>query len=172
MFEQPIKGDLDRALSLLMHESRHKLSNECNNIIFQAAKAGALQSNRIIIIAAKAADTFHQEAMTQAAPMLLAFIERMQREPAMIIEWARPHLENLGNALLGCVPPNGFPADHQRIRHQYQAVFQQRLNGVLRDVEIGFTKGAGFARAGQVKSTRPQQRLRMNRLTAHERSQL
>ena len=135
-----------------MHESRHKLLDECNGIKSQAAMAGALQSNRIIISAAKAADTLHQEAMKQSAPMLFDFIERMQREPAEIKGWARPHLENLGNSLLGCTPPNGFPADRQRIRHKYHAVFQQRLNGVLRDVEIGFTKGAGFARAKQVEN--------------------
>jgi hypothetical protein len=152
MFKQPIKGDLDRALSLLMHESRHKLLDECNNIKSHAAMAGALRSNRIIISATKAADTLHQEAMKQAAPMLLDFIERMQREPAEIIGWARPHLENLGNALLGCIPPNGFPADHQRIRHQFHAVFQQRLTGVLRDVEIGFAKGVGFSRAQRWKT--------------------
>ena len=48
--------------------------------------------------------------------------------------------------------PNGFSADHQRIVAQYRAAFQQRLDGVRRDVEIGFLKGAGFARAAQVES--------------------
>jgi hypothetical protein len=76
----------------------------------------------------------------------------MQRPPAEITGWARPHLENLGNTLLGSIPPNGFPHDHQRIVGQYRAVFKQRLEGVLRDVEIGFLKGAGFARAEQVES--------------------
>jgi hypothetical protein len=59
---------------------------------------------------------------------------------------------NEGTTLLGCIPPNGFPAEHQRIRDQYHAVFQQRLCGVLRDVGSGFTKGAGFARVEQVES--------------------
>ena len=151
MFEQPIKGDLDRALSLLMHESRHKLIDQCNEIKSQAIEAGALQSNRVIINAAKAADTLHQDAMKQATPILLDFIDRMKREPAEITGWARPHLENLGNSLLGCIPPNGFPADHQRIRQQYDTVFQQRLKGVLRDVEIGFVKGAGFVGAKKLE---------------------
>lgn len=59
--------------------------------------------------------------------------------------WARPHLENLSNAVLGGIPPNGFPDDHQRITRQYQAVFQQRVDGTLREVEIGFVRGAGFS---------------------------
>jgi nucleoside phosphorylase len=130
-----------------MHEARHKLMDEINQIKSDAAKAGALQSNRIIVAAVKVADTLHQDAMKQATTILLDFIERMERPPAEVTGWARPHLENLGNSLLGCVPPNGFPADHQRIRTQYHAVFQQRLDGVLRDVEIGLVKGTGFVRA-------------------------
>jgi uncharacterized protein (TIGR02391 family) len=152
MFERPTKGDLDRSLSLLMHEAHHKVMDESNRIKADAIKAGALQSNRVIVAIAKSADEIQQQAMEQAKPMLLDFIERMQHAPVEITNWARPHLENLGNTVLGSIPPNGFPADHRRIVNQYRAVFQQRLDNVLRDVEIGFVKGAGFARADQVES--------------------
>jgi hypothetical protein len=151
-FERPIKGDLDRALSLLMHEHRHKVLDQVNNIKAQAVKAGSLRSNRLIVTCFKAADELHQEAMKQATAILFDFIERMQLPPIEITAWARPHLENLGNSLLGAVPPNGFPTDYKRIRAQYGVVFTQRLTGILRDVEIGFTKGAGFARAAKMES--------------------
>jgi hypothetical protein len=118
----------------------------------EAAQAGTLQGNRVIVTVAVFADQVHDAAVKQAMPILLDFIERMQLPPAEITEWARPHLENLGNSLLGLIPPNNFPADHKRIVAQYRAVFQQRLDGVLRDVEIGFVKGEGFARADQVES--------------------
>jgi uncharacterized protein (TIGR02391 family) len=165
MFERPTKSDLDRSLSLLMHEAHHKAIDECNRIKSDAIKAGALQSNRVIVTIAKAADTIQQHAMDQAKPMLLDFIERMQRAPIEVTGWARPHLENLGNTVLGSIPPSGFPADHQRIVHQYRAVFQQRLEGVLRDVEIGYLKGAGFARADQMES-------KEDWITAREAAQL
>ncbi len=152
MFERPTKNDLDRSLSLLMHELRHRLIEKCNHIKWEAAKAGALQSNRVVVTAVKAADDMHNIAMTQATPILFDFIERMERPPAEIVGWARPHLENLGNSLLGVVPPNDFPQDYQRLTSQYRTVFQQRLDGVLRDVEIGFVKGAGFARAEKMES--------------------
>ncbi len=152
-FEQPIKGDLDRALSLLMHDHRHKLMEQCNLIKSDAAKVGALHSNRVVVMAIKAADDLHREAMTQALTILLDYIGRMPSPPAEIVGWARPHLENLGNSLLGVVPPNNFPQDHQRLVQQYRAVFGQRLDGMLRDVEIGFVRGAGFARAEQMEST-------------------
>jgi hypothetical protein len=78
MFARPIKGDLDRSLSMLMHEARHKLTDECNQIKSVAIKAGALQSTRVIVTAATTADEQHQDAMKQTKPMLLDFIERMQ----------------------------------------------------------------------------------------------
>jgi hypothetical protein len=152
MFDRPKKSDLDRSLSLLMHDNRHKLQDECNRIKSNAIKAGALQGNRVIVTAVKAADDLHKDAMTQANAILLDFIERMERPPAEIVDWARGHLENLGESLLGVVPPNNLPQDHQRLTRQYRAVFQQRLDGMLRDVEIGLVKGAGFARAEKVES--------------------
>jgi hypothetical protein len=144
-FQLPIKGDIDRTLSNLMHDARHRLMIEKNRIMGEAAQAGALHGNRVIITVANVADQIHDAAMKQATPILLDFIARMQLPPAEITEWARPHLENLGNSLLGLIPPNNFPADHKRVLAQYHAVFQQRLDGVLRDVEIGFVKGSGFS---------------------------
>jgi hypothetical protein len=78
------------------------------------------QSNRFVVTAVKAADDLHKDAMTQANGILLDFIERMERPPAEVVGWARPHLENLGNSLLGVVPPNNFPQDHQRLVHHYR----------------------------------------------------
>jgi hypothetical protein len=68
MFERPTKDDLDRSLSLLMHENRHKLMEECNRIKSDAIKAGALQSNRVVVTAVKATDDLPKDAMTQPAP--------------------------------------------------------------------------------------------------------
>ena len=83
---------------------------------------------------------------------MLDFTERMALPPTEITGWARPHLEKLGNVLLGRIPPNGLPADQQRIRAQYDAQFRQRLDGMLRDVEIGYVKGAGFARSAAMEA--------------------
>src|ERR1700684_2893712 len=82
--------------------------------------------------------------MAQATSTLRDFVQRMDIAPWQIGEWARPHLENLGNALLEIIPPNGFQAAHKRIVAQYKARFDQQLAGALRDVEIGFVKGVGF----------------------------
>jgi hypothetical protein len=145
MFERPMKGDIDRALSTLMPEARNRLAARRNEIMAEAIKAGALQNSRLIIAVAEAAEKIHVEAMQQATSMLREFVQRMDIAPSRITEWTRPHLENLGSTLLGEVPPCGFPEERKRIVAQYQTQFEQRLTGTLRDVEIGFVKGAGFA---------------------------
>jgi hypothetical protein len=137
---------------MLMHDSRHKLMELVNQIKSDAIKAGALQSNRVIVTAVKAADDIHKGASEKAHVIVLDYIERMGRSPAEVIGWARPHLENMNNSILGVVPPNGFPQDHQRLTKQYSAVFQQRIDIMLRNSEIGHQQGAGFARAEKMES--------------------
>ena len=145
MFERPTKGDIDRALSTLMHDARNRLATRRNEAMADATKAGALQSTRLVLIVAEAAEKIHIEVMQQATSTLREFVQRMDIAPSQITGWARPHLENLGGTLLGVVPPCGFPDEHKRVVAQYQAQFDQRLAGALRDVEIGFVKESGFA---------------------------
>jgi len=144
MFRQPTKDDIERALLTLVHEAGQRLTARRKEIMDEATKAGALQSTRLIIAVAEAAERTHLDVMQQVASVLRDFVQRMNITPSQIVEWARPHLESLSSTLLGPVPSCGFPADQKRVVAQYQAQFDERLNGALRDVEIGFAKG-GFA---------------------------
>lgn len=145
MFERPTKADIDHALSMLMHDARRQLSVERSKIVSQAAGAGFLQSDRVIVFVGDAADKIHASCLRQAVPILRDFIERMERPSKEITEWARPHLENLSNVILGAISANGSPAEYQRMIVGYPATFQQRVDGALRDLEIGYVKGAGFS---------------------------
>jgi len=144
MFERPAKKDIDAALSLLMHEARRLTLDEKNRIFSEATLAGALRSNRVVVIVADAADKIHAASMKQATQILCDFVERMETPATEITAWSRPHLENLSNSVLAVIPPNGFPADHQRITNQYRAVFKQRVDATLRAVEIGYVRGRAF----------------------------
>ncbi len=144
MFEPPTKEDIGRALSTLMHDARHKLIAARNQTTGNAAKVGALGSNRLIITIAGEAEKIHVEAMKQATSILQEFVQRMNVGPSQITECARPYLEQLGSTLLGEVHPGSFPADHKRIVAQYKVQFDQRVTGALRDVEIGFGRESAF----------------------------
>ena len=70
MFERPTKCDIDRALSMLMHEARHKLAARRNEAMGNATKAGAVQNSRLIIVVAEAAERFYIDVMQEATSML------------------------------------------------------------------------------------------------------
>ncbi|MGH6847959.1 MAG: hypothetical protein ACREC0_11130 [Methylocella sp.] len=142
MYELPTKGDLDRNLSMIFHAAHHKARAECGCLKSDfAARGMSLKSTSLIGVVVESIDTIHKEALAQAMPAVLDFAERMQVSPKQIIPRARTHLQNLGNTLLAQIPPAGFPAEQQRIMAQYRLVFQQRLDGALRDIEIGFIGG-------------------------------
>ena len=91
MFEPPPKNDIDRALSSLAHEARNELLVARDEVTANAAKAGALQSNRLILNIADASEKIHIKAMAQATSTLRYFVQRMDITPWQIGEWARPH---------------------------------------------------------------------------------
>ena len=143
-FQPPIPSDIGRLLSNLMHEAWQRLMIEQNRIMGEAAQVGAFGSNRVIVTVSKVADEIHKDSMDRAKALMLQFVQRMQVPPAEITEIARPLLEALGNNLLGVIRPNNLPADHKRIVNQHSAVFQQRVESVLRDTEIGFDSESRF----------------------------
>jgi hypothetical protein len=146
MYEFPTKADLDRNLSIILHAAHHKARAECASLKCDfAARGMSLKSTSLIGGVVGSVDPIHKEALAQAMRIVLNVAERMQVAPKQIIPWARPHLENLGNTLLAQIPPAGFPAEQQRIMAQYRLVFQQRLDGALRDIEIGFIEGRSLA---------------------------
>jgi hypothetical protein len=137
-YSTPEKGDLDRKLSELMHESRHKL---------RAAEQRAdrpWQHGRIVVENFARADEIHKEAMERAKVLAATFIQRTGRPALEVVEWARPHLENLNRSLIGGIPPE-TRGEYERLRLQHEAIFSQRLDGLLRDLEIGFEPVEGFA---------------------------
>jgi hypothetical protein len=68
MFVQPIKADIDRVLSNMMHDARHRLMIEKNRLMAEASMKGALN---VIVTIASVADQIHDAAMKETSPVLL-----------------------------------------------------------------------------------------------------
>jgi nucleoside phosphorylase len=145
MFEPPAKKDIDYALSILMHDVRRQVADEKNRMTLEAIKQGALNGSRFAIIIADAVDKIHATSLAQAKQILIDFVQRMDRPAPEITAWARPHLENLSNVALAGMTPNGSSNSRERVIKQYEAAFQQRFDGTLREVEIGYVRGSGFS---------------------------
>jgi hypothetical protein len=152
VYQQPMKGDLDRNLSTILHDAHQKARAESARMTSEFAARGMAQSPSLISATIGVLDIIHKDAIGQAMPLLRDFVERMKVAATEVASIARPHLENMGNSVLGQLPPARFPAEHARVRTQYTLVFQQRLDGALRDFEIGFIAG----RSVQAEMTVPQ----------------
>lgn len=137
-FSDPQKGDLDRKLSELMHESRHKLEAVVGR------RNWSREHGRVVVEHFAAANEIHTEAMERAKLLLASFTQRTGRPAVEVVDWARPHLENLNRSLIGVIPRGGVPEEYQRQAQQYGAIFSQRLDSRLRDIEIGYETDAGF----------------------------
>jgi hypothetical protein len=146
---QPTKNDLDRNLSTILHSAHHKAQAERARLTSEFAARGMASSTSLIGAVAGCLDKIHVEAIDHATQVIHEFIDRMNVAAPEIIGWARPHLQNLGNVVLGHLPSGGFPNEQLRVRTQYAIVFQQRLDGALRDLEIGFIKGRNVSPTGQ-----------------------
>lgn len=87
-------------------------------------------------------DRLHVGIVERAMMLITEFVGRTgDLTPAELARAARSRLENFATMLLGAIPPAGFPDQAQRVRAQHAAIFQQRLEGALRDIEIGFVGG-------------------------------
>ena len=74
------------------------------------------------------------------------FAARMQLSPAELAASARPILETLGDELITRIPPSAaLRIGTDPLRDHYQAGFKERLDGALRDIEIGFIGGRNMA---------------------------
>jgi hypothetical protein len=117
MYEVPAKGDLDRNLSMIMHSAHRTARHERNRLTTEFAARGMGSSTSLIGAVVRSLDKIHVESIEQAILVVRDFMERMKHVGTkQIIAWARPHLENLGNTILGQLPAAGFPIEHQRIR--------------------------------------------------------
>ena len=145
MFERPEKKDVDYALSMLMHEARRQIAECKTKIQSEATKHGLSQNSRALVMTFDAADKIHTASMIQAKQILVDFVPRIGRPASEIIAWVKPHLENLSNTVLRQIHHSGFPQDYQRLIDQYRMAFSQRVEGTLRETEIGYIRGTGFS---------------------------
>src|SRR5260370_20549094 len=81
------------------------------------------------------------------------FVERASWKPAELGAIARVELGLFADRLLGQLPDAGFPQDAAQIRGEYREKFRQRVEGALRDIQIGFIGGRNITTAPAVPPT-------------------
>src|SRR5579863_1045507 len=108
MYETPTKGDLDRNLSMILHEAHQKARAERARLTSEYAARGMSRSTSLIGATIGVLDAIHRDAIPKAITFLHSFATRVNLPVVEITGWARPHIENLGNSVLGELPAAGF----------------------------------------------------------------
>lgn len=145
VYRQPSREDLARNLSAVHHSAHHKARKEKGRLVTTHAARGILDSSMFVSAVVEYVDSVHAESVTRAMNVVNEFAGPLDAPAGEIGGWARPHLENISNTLLGLMMPQGQQSVTGRhfaeSRDRYRAVFQQRVDNALRGFEVGFIGG-------------------------------
>jgi hypothetical protein len=136
----PTIFDFQRNLDTVIHRGEREARADAAKLGSEFAARGLGRSGPLISAVVKRADQIHADILKRAMELIVEF-SRDSSPIAGLGATTRQRFENFSTMLLGTVPPAGLPEVAQQVRHQYAAVFQQRLDGALRDIEIGFIDG-------------------------------
>ncbi len=161
MYDTPTIADLNRKLRDLIHESRRRAEAEQARLVGEERRHGLRNSTTVVLKTIEAFDAIHREAIERAAPMLNDIGARIGIPAKDVVNAAKPALEQFGTALLLGLPASGIDDLKERTQGQYSIVFQQRLDGALRDLEMGFVGDRSVAGA---EDTAQQQAARLLRI--------
>jgi hypothetical protein len=152
VYQAPTRGDFQRNVSVVIHEVRAKFKAENGRIISNLAARGLAGSGDLISDVVSCANRFHAEIIDRSMRLAGEFVGRSNLTPAELAQAVRPALENLTIEFLAPLITQRYPQpEGQRAMAQYTQVFQQRLEGALRDMQIGFIGGRNVA--GQLEQT-------------------
>ena len=153
MYQSPTIFDFQRDLDMVMHDGQHQARAAAAYVKSDHARRGLADSTTLITMSISKFNEIHQDIIQRAMQLIEDFSSRNpQLSPGVLAGTARDRLENFATFLLTSVPPTSFVQEAQRFRAQYTLVFRQRLDGALRDIQIGFIGGRKITTADAVPS--------------------
>lgn len=141
-FQPPTLFDFQRNLDTLIHSGERQARSKVVQIKSEFAARGMGASTSVIGAAITQFNELHETIVEQSMILIHEFsIGSADLSLAALVQTARTRLDSFATMLMATVPPAGFPQQAQQSRTQYTAVFRQRLEGALKDIQIGFIGG-------------------------------
>jgi hypothetical protein len=144
VYQTPTTADFQRNLAGILQRSREIAHSDEQRIRVEHAARGLGQSGPLISAVAIRFDELHAEAVKSAMHLIRDFVARSRLSPKELADSARLILETIAAELVAQVPFLGHESLKRatdQVRARYQAKFKKRLEGALRDIEIGFVGG-------------------------------
>jgi hypothetical protein len=152
VYQTPQGSDFHRNVVSITQKSEAEAHAERLRITSDAILKGAGRSNRLIIAVIIPFEKSYDKAVGDVAHLIGDYVERRSSTPTELGAIARVELESLADRLLAQLPDAGFSHDAARIRAEYREKFQQRLDGAIRDIEIGLVEGRTIATTATANS--------------------
>jgi hypothetical protein len=141
-YQQPTLFDFQRNLDAIIHGGEQQARAKAAQTKSEFIARGMGSSTSVISAVIGQFNELHRNIIEQSMTLINEFaISSAQLSLAALAGAAHPRLDGFATMLLSALPPAGFPQEAQRIRTQYAAVFRQRLEGALKDIQIGFIGG-------------------------------
>jgi len=147
MYRPPTTTDFQRKLGDILAQTREAAGRGDQRIRVEHASRGLGQSGPLISAVAQHLDRLHEAAIEEAMRLVDNFAVR-GLNPVELGKSAKPILETIGEEFVNRVPFLGHEALNnatEQVRTVYRGKFKKRLDGALRDIEIGFIGGQNMA---------------------------
>jgi hypothetical protein len=134
--------DFQRNLDTIIHSGEREARSRAATAQNEFAAKGLGASGPLIENVIQTVDQIHAGILKRAMELTHEFSSgsgHLSKED--LAKTALQRFESLATMLLSTVPLAGRPEVAQQIRRQYAAVFKQRLDVALKDIEIGFIDG-------------------------------
>jgi hypothetical protein len=147
MYQTPTIADFNRKLTDIIEHARENVSVDEQRIQVEHAAKGLGQSGPLIGALATRWDELHAEAVDAAMRLIQDFVDRTHLSPRDFCVSTRSSLERLGAELAAYIraPVASLQQGATQFRVRYERKFQNRIDGALRDIEIGFIGGQNVA---------------------------
>lgn len=138
----PTIFDFQRNLDAIIHAGEREARISAAKARNEMAARGLALSGSMINVVAQIAYRIHTDTLKRAMDLTHEFSSGGDPSLAELAVTTRQRFQNLATMLLSLVPVIGDRgAVTENTRRQYTAVFDQRLDNALRDMEIGFVDG-------------------------------
>jgi hypothetical protein len=146
MYQSPTTNDFQRNLTDILTRTREAAALDDQRIRAEHASRGHGLSGTVIIAVAQHFDELHAAAIDKAMRLINGFAIRGLK-PIELGNSARPILETFSEELVARMvfPGNAALNSVEQVRNGYRGKFKTRLDGALRDIEIGFIGGQSMA---------------------------
>lgn len=164
--QKPTLADLQRNLDAIINRDQQHARKELEATKASLAARGLSVSGPMLQAALDVLDEHHKKSIISA----MNFIHQFSDTGADIsmqdlVATAGERYEKFATNLLCWLPPVGKPQLVDGYREQYAAVFRQRLEDALRDIEIGFIDGHRLSPCSNAKGDKVLDHMLEDRVT-------